>query len=204
MSRASVNVSCYTNVPPSPQRQEKWRDFTRTHMDESWHTYEWVVSYAHMKIIERFVTYVYERIMTHIRNSHDTRTYMNEPCHAGVAPVPPRQEESNDFLHTHMNELCHTCEWVMSHTRTKGDERCLSHTYELVTTRIRMSHVTRTYEWVMSHSNNNCASKRSGIQMSRTPSWRCWSWYSAAGSNCTVSVTPRFLNFLSKCGCKCD
>jgi len=157
------------------------RTMCHMHMKESWHTYETVMTLAHM----------------------------NEPCHAGVAPVPRRQEESNDFLHTHMNELCHTCEWVMSHTRMKGDERSLSHTHELVTTRIRMSHVTRTYDWVMSHSNNNCASKRKGIQISRTPSWRCciwrcWSWYSAAGSNYTVSVTPRFQNFLNKSGCKCD
>ena len=60
---------------------------------------------------------------------------------------------------THMNESCHTYEWVMSHIWmrhvTNMNESC--HTYECVMSHIWMSHVThmnescQTYEWVMSH-----------------------------------------------------
>jgi len=59
----------------------------------------------------------------------------------------------------HMNESCHTYEWVMSHIwmshAAHMNESC--HTYEWVMPHIWLSHVThmtescRTYEWVMSH-----------------------------------------------------
>ena len=59
----------------------------------------------------------------------------------------------------HVNESCHTYEWVMSHLWTRHathmNESC--HTYEWVVSHIWMSHVTHmneschTYEWVMSH-----------------------------------------------------
>jgi len=46
---------------------------------------------------------------------------------------------------THMDESCHTCKWVMSHTWmshvTHMNESC--HTYEWAMSHIRMSHVTR-------------------------------------------------------------
>jgi len=49
---------------------------------------------------------------------------------------------------THMNESCHTYEWVAAHTWmsrvTHMNESC--HTYERVMSHIRMSHVTHTNE----------------------------------------------------------
>ena len=64
---------------------------------------------------------------------------------------------------THMNESCHTYEWVMSHIWmshvTHMNEVC--HTYEWVLSQIWMSLVTHmieschTYEWVMSRMNMN-------------------------------------------------
>ena len=61
---------------------------------------------------------------------------------------------------THMNESCHTHEWVMSHIWmshvTHMNESC--HTHEWVMSHTWMSHVTHineschTHEWVMSHT----------------------------------------------------
>ena len=60
---------------------------------------------------------------------------------------------------SHVNESCHTYDWVMSHIWmghvTHMNESC--HTYEWVMAHIWMSHVSHmneschTYEWVMSH-----------------------------------------------------
>jgi len=60
---------------------------------------------------------------------------------------------------THMNESCHTYEWVISHTWmshvTHMNKSC--HTYKWVMSHIWISHVTHmnqsrhTYEWVISH-----------------------------------------------------
>jgi len=60
---------------------------------------------------------------------------------------------------THVNDSCHTYEWVMSHMWmshvTHVNESC--HTYEWVMSHIWISHVTHaieswcTYEWVMSY-----------------------------------------------------
>ena len=73
---------------------------------------------------------------------------------------------------THMNESCHTYEWVMSHIWmspvTHMNESC--HTYEWVTSRAIPSHCTlhsrvppqnkrhshSTYDWVMSRLNESC------------------------------------------------
>ena len=104
-----------------------------THMKESWHTYEWV--------------------MSHIWMSHVT--HMNESCHTYEWAM------SHIWMShvTHMNESCHTYEWVMSHIWrshvTHMKESC--HTYEWAMSHIWMSHVTHmnkschTYEWAMSH-----------------------------------------------------
>jgi len=52
---------------------------------------------------------------------------------------------------THMNESCHTYEWLLIH----NNENC--HTYKSVMSHMWMSHVTHingschTYEWVMSY-----------------------------------------------------
>jgi len=64
----------------------------------------------------------------------------------------------------HMNESCHTYDWVMPHVWmshiTHMNESC--NAYEGVMSRIWMSHVTHinvsclSYEWVMPHMNESC------------------------------------------------
>ena len=82
-------------------------------------------------------------------------THMNESCHTYEWVM------SHIWMGhvTHMNESCHTYAWVMSHIRmhhvTHMNKSC--YTYECVMSHIWMSHVTymnascHTYEWVMSH-----------------------------------------------------
>ena len=82
-------------------------------------------------------------------------THMNESCHTCEWVM------SHIWMShvTHVNESCHICEWVMSHIWmshvTHVNESC--HTYEWVMSHIWMSHVTRmsesshAYEWDMSH-----------------------------------------------------
>jgi len=63
-----------------------------THMNESCHTYEWV--------------------MSHIWMSHVTYEW-GMPARTST-PALSSQSSSTSHV-THMNESCHTCEWVMSH-----------------------------------------------------------------------------------------
>ena len=73
---------------------------------------------------------------------------INESCHIRMSHV------------THLNESCHTYEWVMSQIwmshGTHMNELC--HLYEWVLLHIWMSHVTRihescyTYTWIISHT----------------------------------------------------
>ena len=55
--------------------------------------------------------------------------------------------------HSTMNETCHTCEWVMSHIRTRyvtrTHESC--HTHEWIMSHPWMSHVTHTNESCHTH-----------------------------------------------------
>jgi len=78
-----------------------------------------------------------------------------------VCSVTLRKEPGHTWTShgTHVNESCHTYEWVMSNIWmrhvTPMNESC--HTYEQERSHIRMSHVKHmnelwhTYEWVMSH-----------------------------------------------------
>jgi len=94
-----------------------------THMNESCHTYEWVMTYQNRQI--DVLCHTYESsdtsgwVMSHVWMSHVT--HMNESCD------------------TYVNESCHTYEWVMSHENRRIDALC--HTYESC----------HTYGWVMAH-----------------------------------------------------
>ena len=89
---------------------------------------------------------------------------------------------------THINEPCHTYEWVMSHIWmshvTHMNEPC--HTYEWVMSHMRMSHVTymnescHTYEWVMSHICMSRATYQVSLQTKRLMRGS-WTW---CPSNC--------------------
>jgi len=126
-----------------------------THMNESHHTWEWVMSQIWMSHATHMneSCHTYEWIMSHIWLSHVT--HMNESCHT-YEWVTPHIWLSHV---THMNESRHTYEWVMSHIWLNHvtHENESGHTYEWVTPYMRMSHVTHmnesrhTWEWVMSH-----------------------------------------------------
>ena len=119
--------------------------------------------------------HTYEWVMSHIWMSHVTRTVWCNSCICGMtasigicgmtnrygevkSQVLGRQSRGYIMSHiwmshgTHMNESCHTYEWVMLHIWishvTHMNESC--RTYEWVMAHIWMSYV-RTYEWVMSH-----------------------------------------------------
>ena len=119
-----------------------------THMNESCHTHEWVIS--------------------HIWMSHVT--HMNELCLTKECPIAILYSRPLCFQMshvTHMNVSCHTLDWVMSHTWTSHvthmNESC--HTHERVISHTGIRHVTRmnascqayecishTYTCVMSHT----------------------------------------------------
>jgi len=146
-----------------------------TLVNESCHTYEWVISHiwtihvTHMN--ESYHTH--KLVMSHLWTSHVTHT--NESCHT-------YEWVSSSFLALSLSlTLCvhvclffpphasfHTsplpasfscsrqvlCPWSKSHV-THKNESC--HTYDWVVSHIWMSHSTHmneschTYEWVMSH-----------------------------------------------------
>jgi len=128
------------------------------HMNESCHTYEWVMSHiwmSHDSFLKKKETV--QGTLWNISVSHVT--HINESC-CTCEWVRSRIWTSHV---TYTNEFCHeskdTYEWVMSHIWTSHvthmNETC--RTYEWVMSYIWMSHVTcihescHTYEWVMSH-----------------------------------------------------
>jgi len=103
-----------------------------THVNESCHTYESVVSHVWMSDVnESFGTHVnqschtYEWVTSHIWMRHMSHVWMSHV--------------------THMNEAGHTYGWIMSHIWMNHvshmNESC--HTFEWVMLRIRMSHISQ-------------------------------------------------------------
>jgi len=127
-----------------------------THMNESCHTHEWVMSLTWIS----HVTYMdaschaYAWVMSHIWMSQGTHT--NESRHTYEWVM------SHEWMNhgTHMNESCHTyerimahiwmslepSEWCMTHERVMTHMNGSCHTYEWVMSHIRMSHVTHMHE----------------------------------------------------------
>ena len=108
------------------------------HVNESFHTYEWVMSHIWMSRAAHMhgSCHAYEWVMSRIWMSHVT----------------------------HMNESCHAYEWVMSHIWTHLSMSCVQntndyvkhinescHIYECVMSRIRTSHVTYVNKSHLSH-----------------------------------------------------
>jgi len=92
-----------------------------THMSESCHTYEWVMSHI-------WVSHV-----THMSESCHTYEWVMS-LHCYTIPLT-----ASTVTHLLANESCHTYEWVMSHvTHLFANESC--HTYERI-----MSHVTHLF-----------------------------------------------------------
>jgi len=139
-------------------------------MHLSCHTYQWVMSYLSM--------------------SHVTHM-MNVSCHPHECVMPPtwmrhvtcKVESCQSLLishSTHINESCHTCEWVVYVSRVGISDRVRAkkieeiyqscHTYQWVMWQIWMSHVTLGI-------GGKCASEEEG----RSP--RSWSRCPAPGLN---------------------
>ena len=124
-------------------------------MNESCHTYEWVVSHKWMSHVTHMneLCYTCERVMSHIWIGHVTHAH--ESCHTYVW-VTSRICMSHV---THMNGSRYTCVWVMSHIWMGPCTHMYEsrHTYESFMSHMWMSHVTHmngsryTYAWVMSH-----------------------------------------------------
>ena len=129
-----------------------------THMNESCHTYEWIMSHAGWQVAQG----IHRLAMSHV-------THMNESCHM-CEWVMPHIRMSHV---THMNESCTTYEWVLSRAgwqQTQEIQRqdsviqcplTLSEKRsEWVMSHIWMSHVTsvsescHTYEWVIRFSHS--------------------------------------------------
>jgi len=91
-----------------------------THMNESCHTYEWVMSHIWMSHVTHITSHV-----THVKD-HPWLIHMCDMPHLLLHAV------------THMNESCHTYEWVMAQVQT----RHVTH----------MNESWHTYECVISHT----------------------------------------------------
>jgi len=115
-------------------------------MNESCHTYEWVMSHIWMSHVTHMneSCHTYEWVMSHIRSSHVTcklvMSHVKEACHVwmshGSLLFYARKREVEEVL-SNMNVSCHACEWVMSRMNESGP--------------VWMSHVI--CEWVMSQVN---------------------------------------------------
>jgi len=84
-----------------------------THMNESWHTHEWVMTHIWMSHDTHMneSRHTYEWVLTHIWMSHDTPTWMRHGTHARVISHTCMSDI------THMHESRHTYSWDVSHTR---------------------------------------------------------------------------------------
>ena len=150
-----------------------------THMNESCHTYEWVMAHVWMshgtRMNDSCETYagvmwhIHEWVMAHIWVSHGT--YMNESWHTyewvmaqisctnALALIAVMRHIRMSHV-THTNESWDTYEWVMGHIR-------MSHNYKEETRQRYEGHslneanscakgaVSCTHEWVMSHIRIN-------------------------------------------------
>ena len=140
-------------------------------MNESCHTYEWVMSHLWMS----HVTHMDESCHTHTCQTDDqmfvsttewVMSHTNKSCHTCKCQRDKLDACGIDPMShvTHMNESCHTYEWDMSHTwmshvthmnesRDTYEWICFTCTNESChMSHIRMSSVTcHTYNWVTSH-----------------------------------------------------
>ena len=116
-------------------------------MNESWHTYQWVMAHIAMSP-DTHINACHQTRHSPVSMSHGTR--MNESCPS------------------YQSVICPTYEWVMANISTSHGTRLNEswQTYQRVTVCVRMNHVHHIngYEWVMSHMNESCP-----IWMSHAP-----------------------------------
>ena len=140
-----------------------------THMHESWHTCEWVMSHVWMSHIAHMheSCLTYEWVMSHIPMSHISR--MNESCHAYEWVMShiwrshvTHMSESNHIyervMSQYINQSFLTYQWVMSHIWMRPvahmNESC--HTYECDLSTICMSSSTHMTQPFRTHINELC------------------------------------------------
>jgi len=122
-----------------------------THMNESYHTYEWVMSHIWMRPVTHMNAsrHTYEWVMSHIWMGRVT--HMNESCQTYEC-VMSRIWRSHV---THMKESCHTYECVVSHIWMSHVEHMKEscHTYECIMSRLkRRIESCHTQKWVTNDS----------------------------------------------------
>jgi len=145
-----------------------------THMNESFHTYEWVMSHIWMSHVTHMNEswHTYEWVMSHIWMSHGA----------------------------HLNELCHTYEWVMSHIRmshvTHTNASCRNthihstptwntqYTYLRYTAHSRETSSTQhscsrhtTITWITQYTHVSYTALLREIHIHSTPTWNTQSTY---------------------------
>jgi len=142
-----------------------------THMNESCHSYEWVMSHIWMTHANESGTHMNDSCMSHV-------THMNESCHSYEWVMSHIWISLVNESVTNMND---SYEWVMSHIWISASY----HTYECVKSHVWMSHVifrecVREYERDVTHSR-----VWHGMWVS---SWM-WAWYDYSSEFVDLSVT---------------
>ena len=146
-----------------------------THMNESWHTYEWVMSHIRMSHVTPWIIHAHNRVVNCVANlSNESRhTYKWVMAHTWMSHVTPTNESRQTanrvpYRITCMNASSHT--WASHdtqkteswHTRishewatTHMDELWMSHDQptKKVTSHIWMHRACRTRHlfWVLCH-----------------------------------------------------
>ena len=148
----------------------RWRS-RGTHMNESWHTYEWVMTHVWTSHgpLENESWHTYKWVMAHVWMSHSTR----------------------------MNESWLTWEWVMS-TSTLSHGRRMNeswHTYAWVMSRVRMSHI----KWILSHGTRMTFWHGTRMNMSKQTYYSTtFNKYCGKGGKKRFHMDNRYLNIQLK------
>jgi len=105
-----IHMCDMTHIQKGDVNVMEWQGDVVPHMNESCHTYEWVMSHT------------YEWVMSHIWMSHVTHmnesclTHMNESCHTYEWVMATRRCCCHSIT-VCVCESCHTYEWVMATRR---------------------------------------------------------------------------------------
>jgi len=124
-------------------------------MNESCHTYEWVMSHIWMSHVTRMdwdIVCMYTHMNTHM-NTHMTSRWhlICDMTHDIVR------------MYTHMNESCHTYEWVMSHVWLMTSYVCThTHIWHLIEDGER--NITTNVSCILKAASNECV-----INWSKSP-----------------------------------
>jgi len=119
-----------------------------TYMNESCHTYEWVMLHMQMRCVAHTTKSRHTFKQTHTTHKYIQTTWLERESARARAWENPWGWWRMSRRHvTHMNEFCHTYEWVlsliwMSHV-THMHESC--HSYEWAMSRMR-TNTSRTHE----------------------------------------------------------